>query len=110
MPDPTARIRELLTSNDPYEPYLHRQLLQAGRLLVENPDVESEVAEDIAQKIFYLFLETGVPSLDVEAAGLLHGLLDTHLKDTLLTHITRTTGAYRNNRLASLAVHPEVCD
>ena len=75
----------ILQTDDPYEPYLHRHLLLAGRVISDEPGVDHRVALDVAQRVFDLWLDTRVAALAESAGKVVRALLKVRvLHDPLL--------------------------
>ncbi|MDQ2807204.1 MAG: HEAT repeat domain-containing protein, partial [Chloroflexota bacterium] len=86
----------ILHTDDPYEPYLHRHLLLAGRVVSDDPGIDRRVALQVVQQIFDLWLDTNVDALAESAGEVLRDLLKVpHLRDILLEQVLSALAANR---------------
>src|SRR5688500_14478112 len=68
------------TQSDPYEPYLHRNLLRTCRDMALRPDRSEHIAEaeTLARRVFDVLLNTPVVALRKIAGEVLRGLLSSN--------------------------------
>ena len=97
----------ILHTADPYEPYLHRHLLLAGRVISDDPGVDPRVALAVARRVFDLWLDTEVTALAESAGEIVHDLLKVReLHDPLLEWVGVALSA-KSRRIARFSVLAE---
>ncbi len=83
--DATALVEETILGHaDPYEPYLHRNLLLAGRVVADDPGVERRVGARVARQLFDLYVETPIDGLKENAGAVLLEMLDSSVQMVLI--------------------------
>ncbi|HEY0068438.1 MAG TPA: TIR domain-containing protein [Chloroflexia bacterium] len=111
--DATALVEEVILQRaaeaDAYEPYLHRHLLFAGRVIADEPGVERRVAVGVARRLFDLLMKTRVDRLVESTGTILLQMLATELRSTILDWIGKALRTKHSTwRLRPLAKAPEV--
>ena len=76
----------ILQTADPYEPYLHRHLLLAGRVVSDDPGISRRVAMDVARQVVNLWLNTNVNALAQSAGEIVRDVLKVPTCTTLCWH------------------------
>jgi hypothetical protein len=74
----------ILPDADPYEAFLHRRLLAAGRVLAADPAVTEQQAGEVTRQLFDLMMDTRVDPLAHEIGAILRDLMRTPLRDVLV--------------------------
>ncbi len=101
--------KTILKRKDPYERYLHRNLLLAGRVLADDPGVPLPAALPIARRLFELWRETEVTALQESTGAILRDLLSTPLRAAILGWFGEMIGAKREIwRLSMVVGEPTV--
>ncbi|MDQ2806461.1 MAG: effector-associated domain EAD1-containing protein [Chloroflexota bacterium] len=86
----------ILHTTDPYELYLHRHLLLAGRVVADDPGVDLPIALTVERRVFDLWLDTKVAALAESAGEVIRDLLKVRaLHDPLLEWIGAALAAER---------------
>ncbi len=109
--DATALVEETILGHaDPYEPYLHRNLLLAGRVITDDPGIEPRIGELVARALFDLYRTTEIRILQVKAGEVLREILASKSRTVLLDWLNQLIEERRLvERLDVFAGDADIC-